>query len=290
MSPEELKKNYILLSRVAKEKKYAQEYLGLLARRGDIGSIRIGKRWYTTAEWFSEFLADAEIRKTESRIAEVKIDLAKSKISEKEKAKVVFIQKGKKLIQENEAVKSLRAEEKKTPLKFSMKPSFHERKSETINLRKVNVGRFSIRREKPAEKVNGVDKRIEKYAWQNVPKRKKEAQDSKIISQNISPNFAYPESGIPLLQKFAFSLAVVLVLVLLAQISFFFKDEIRKLAKLDSGMVAGARDSEVDLSAVKNFSLGYLENHEDKIKEDVSLSRVLIKAAMEKNSEGNTGN
>jgi len=38
---EELKKKFVLLSKVAKEKKYAQEYLGLLARRGDIGSIRI---------------------------------------------------------------------------------------------------------------------------------------------------------------------------------------------------------------------------------------------------------
>jgi len=73
---EDLKKKFILLSKFAKEKKYAQEYLGLLARRGDLGSIRIGKRWYTSQEWFSEFLADAQIRKEES----AKIFLAINKI------------------------------------------------------------------------------------------------------------------------------------------------------------------------------------------------------------------
>ena len=60
-----------MLSKIAKEKKYAQEYLGLLARRGDIGSIRIGKRWYTTTEWFSEFLRDAEMRKGEMKTASI---------------------------------------------------------------------------------------------------------------------------------------------------------------------------------------------------------------------------
>ncbi|HLM84218.1 MAG TPA: hypothetical protein VK254_03350 [Candidatus Bathyarchaeia archaeon] len=57
---EDIRKNFILLSKVAKEKKYAQEYLGLLARRGDIGSIRIGKRWYTTWQWFEEFLENSQ--------------------------------------------------------------------------------------------------------------------------------------------------------------------------------------------------------------------------------------
>jgi hypothetical protein len=69
MNQEELKKNYILLSRIAKEKKYAQEYLGLLARRGDIGSIRIGKRWYTTVDWFSEFELDVKSKKAEAKVA-----------------------------------------------------------------------------------------------------------------------------------------------------------------------------------------------------------------------------
>lgn len=71
---EDLKQNYILLSQIAKEKKYAQEYLGLLARRGDIGSIRIGKRWYTTWEWFTEFLENSQKKKAEiiSEAAEAK--------------------------------------------------------------------------------------------------------------------------------------------------------------------------------------------------------------------------
>ncbi len=74
---EDLKKKFILLSKFAKEKKYAQEYLGLLARRGDLGSIRIGKRWYTSREWFSEFLADAEKRKEEAARILLKNNAAK---------------------------------------------------------------------------------------------------------------------------------------------------------------------------------------------------------------------
>jgi len=60
---EDIQKNFILLSKVAKEKMYAQEYMGLLARRGDIGSIRIGKRWYTTWAWFEEFLENLQKKK-----------------------------------------------------------------------------------------------------------------------------------------------------------------------------------------------------------------------------------
>ena len=69
---EDLQKNFILLSKIAKEKKYAQEYMGLLARRGDIGSIRIGKRWYTTWAWFEEFLECA--RKKKEVVSEVEIE------------------------------------------------------------------------------------------------------------------------------------------------------------------------------------------------------------------------
>jgi hypothetical protein len=74
---EDFKEKFVLLSKIAKEKKYAQEYLGLLARRGDLGSIRIGKRWYTSREWFSEFLSDAEKRKEEVAKTFLKSDEAK---------------------------------------------------------------------------------------------------------------------------------------------------------------------------------------------------------------------
>jgi hypothetical protein len=72
-------KIFILLSKIAKEKKYAQEYLGLLARRGDLGSIRIGKRWYTTAEWFESFLVDTEKRKEEMRVQMMKQEAKEKK-------------------------------------------------------------------------------------------------------------------------------------------------------------------------------------------------------------------
>jgi hypothetical protein len=77
---EDFKKNFVLLSQVAKEKKYAQEYLGLLARRGDIGSIRIGKRWYTTWPWFEEFLENSQKKKAEAvemAVAPVVLEMAK---------------------------------------------------------------------------------------------------------------------------------------------------------------------------------------------------------------------
>jgi len=74
---EELKQKFILLSKVAKEKKYAQEYLGLLARRGDIGSIRIGKRWYTTWQWFEEFMECSQKKKAESAAEEKEVQFTK---------------------------------------------------------------------------------------------------------------------------------------------------------------------------------------------------------------------
>ncbi|KKT71932.1 MAG: hypothetical protein UW66_C0018G0015 [Candidatus Moranbacteria bacterium GW2011_GWF1_44_4] len=82
---EDFKKKFVLLSAIAKEKKYAQEYLGLLARRGDIGSIRIGKRWYTKVEWFSEFLSDAEARKAEAKNLDSSVVSDTEKINQKEK-------------------------------------------------------------------------------------------------------------------------------------------------------------------------------------------------------------
>jgi len=74
---EDIQKNFILLSKVAKEKKYAQEYMGLLARRGDIGSIRIGKRWYTTWAWFEEFLENSQKKPSFAKATEgdVKINV-----------------------------------------------------------------------------------------------------------------------------------------------------------------------------------------------------------------------
>lgn len=88
---EDFKEKYILLSKVAKEKKYAQEYLGLLARRGDIGSIRIGKRWYTTWQWFEEFLECSQKKKTESFIPAQEIET--NEVAKTEARIPVFIKK-----------------------------------------------------------------------------------------------------------------------------------------------------------------------------------------------------
>jgi hypothetical protein len=79
---EDIQKNFILLSKVAKEKKYAQEYMGLLARRGDIGSIRIGKRWYTTWAWFEEFLENSQKKSSVAKTSASPADKPKKAESE----------------------------------------------------------------------------------------------------------------------------------------------------------------------------------------------------------------
>ena len=80
-------------------------------------------------------------------------------------------------------------------------------------------------------------------------------------------------------------MSVVLLLVLLLEVGLAYKDEVKKLAGFESGVVAGAESTKLNLAVVKNSSLGYLGNQEDKVKENISFSRVLIRAAMER--EGN---
>ena len=83
-------------------------------------------------------------------------------------------------------------------------------------------------------------------------------------------------------------MSVVLLLVLIIQVGWVYKNELKGIIGIGSGIVAGAQDSKINLSVIKNSSAGYLENQGDKVKENISLSRVLIRAVMEK--EGNQGN
>jgi hypothetical protein len=369
MKQEELKKDYILLSKIAKEEKYAQEYLGLLARRGDIGSIRIGKRWYTTREWFSEFLADAEAKKAEMKMAKFesapvefniseKIEIAKafSPIAEKvvlhnfsgrnaleknisikreniqeEKAEVVADTENKIKLEKPYTREERVAPEKKREAKIEIRKAKVEpivsvakhpfqarnnfentalvRKADSGSSRAVRIknnsfvrpqyvsdisggaGFRKISREKIVAPKNISTRRFEGPITENAPWRS-ETQKSvrkenplrewKFLSKGSSPNFASDAPRFPLFQKFAFSMAVVLLLVLIFQFGLVFKDDIKKMAGLDSGVVAGAEDNQVGLSAVKDSSLGYLANQKGKVRENISLSRVLIRAAMER--------
>ena len=104
----------------------------------------------------------------------------------------------------------------------------------------------------------------------------------KIRAGDSSPNFAPVGSEIGFIPKFAFSMSAVLLLVLLVQIGWVYKNELKNMIGFGSGIVAGAEDSKMGLDVVRNSSIGYLGNQGDEVKENISLSRVLIKAAMEK--------
>jgi len=77
------------------------------------------------------------------------------------------------------------------------------------------------------------------------------------------------------------------LLVLVFQFGFLYKNELKKTAGFSSGIVAGAVDEISNLDEAKNFSLKYIEGEKNKIKENISLSRVFVKAAMEREKEEN---
>lgn len=60
----ESKKGYrdkwVLLSRIAVETPYSQEYLSLLARRGKIEAVKKGRNWYSNLEAINEYLRQRE--------------------------------------------------------------------------------------------------------------------------------------------------------------------------------------------------------------------------------------
>jgi len=268
---EDFKKNFILLSRVAKEKKYAQEYLGLLARRGDVGSIRIGKRWYTTTEWFSEFLKDTEIRRAEARDTEVKIELTGNPVIKKEEEKI----DERKLEIEREGA---------IPLRIATRQSFpKEKEFRTIDLREAGAKRFLASEKVPLKKVFSGEKVEKLEALQYLEKMDSRIQERGVRSGNSSPNFADFVPGVPLFQKLAFSAAVMLLLILLFQISWVYKDELKRMAGVEAGVVAGAENNKVGLEAVRNSSIDYLGSRGDRVRENISISRVAVRAAMERN-------
>ncbi|MDI6777646.1 MAG: hypothetical protein QMD77_00480 [Patescibacteria group bacterium] len=307
---EDPRKNFVLLSKVAEEKKYAQEYLGLLARRGDIGSIRIGKRWYTKREWFSEFLADAEARKAEAKTAKTEVKQVKAEPVEKRKIEKVFLPRAVEFVprdlpekivlkktfprieQELPVINPVR-NQSRDPLRLARSKNNQRNQlrysaniSYGVNLRKIaNRGNL----ENKGNKENWVN-------WENLRNQKKEelGESLKIwnVARDISPSFL-PErkEQFPLFPKFAFAMSVVLLLVLLFQFGIIYKKEIARLAGFESGVVAGVEKSKLNLSVVKDSSLDYLGSQSDKTKESISLSRVLVRAAMERNSEqGPTNN
>ncbi len=308
---EDLKKKFVLLSKVAKEKKYAQEYLGLLARRGDMGSIRIGKRWYTTWDWFFEFEKDAKAKKEEMKMVEKIVETAKVSLAmkEKEEEKIMVATPERKSVEKIEdkkkaslqvvypvQVKSIQ-KEKETVLPKTVKfespfakyPA-PERKLKTINLRKKIENKAAS--SKRYSNISTSEKNVSKKNTQPVPSERSRIIENWISqAKDASPNFA------PILSterksffgKFAFSMSIVLLLVLVIQVGWVFRDELKSAVGMKSGIVAGAEDTNLNLTAIKSFFLGYLGNQEDKVRENISLSRVLVRAAIERESAKNQG-
>jgi len=48
---------FFLLSKAAQMCSYSQEYLSLLARRGELKAQKIDRKWHTTQKWLEEYVA-----------------------------------------------------------------------------------------------------------------------------------------------------------------------------------------------------------------------------------------
>jgi hypothetical protein len=341
MNKEDLKENYILLSKIAKEKKYAQEYLGLLARRGDIGSIRIGKRWYITREWFSEFLQDAQERKMK---AEQGVTVEKITI-EKKPDRVVFpafsntavpFRKSKAAIdegvghasgfygisvesRENEGVAAGRlssGEERVIENNIALKISTPVAERPVVQVRQEN---FSIRTRptpfsQPEIKRPIIDLRSAERAFKQVQEEEQSVKYRNIAiarknndhstgmaqapkdtdacsdyevrrkSNILSPIFLRQEKpAIPWFPKLAIGFSFVLLFFLLFQGTFTYRKDIMKWAGLEKGTVAGTSDKrKSNLATLRSAADYFISNQDNQMKESVSLSQLMLRAALEK--------
>jgi hypothetical protein len=347
MNKEDLKKNYILLSKIAKENKYAQEYLGLLARRGDIGSIRIGKRWYVTREWFSEFLQDAQERKEKEKQIFAAGRVADEKIAiERKSDRVAFpvfndaaplFQKTKLAIEESIGIENgfsnisddarIKINEKVAVMGQSLKEERIE-KNEAIKISIPTIGRpaIQVRQKKIAspamsptfyqpemkrsvinlkntERARGqVQEKEQTVGYRNIVITEKNRERSAEVTQTfkdtdvfwdyeirikntiLSPAFPGQErTGMPWFPKLAFGFSFVLLFFLLFQGTVTYRKDIMKFAGLGGGTVAGISDErKSNLSEIRLAADYFISNQDNQMKESVSLSQLMLKAALEK--------
>lgn len=312
---EDFKKKFILLSKIAKEKKYAQEYLGLLARRGDLGSIRIRKRWYTSQEWFLEFLTDAEKRKEEisrslSKTEEAKISEpiieAKKEAAPKQEIfaenKNITVAGNKKEYADDYFMPDFSSEIKIIipEKKMYNAPSspFLARSMDLLPRRQAHVP--SKKREDILSVKSGscifpkknfsrgtelTERREENKNEMPTPRIDWEA---KISNSLFSPSFAEERERPGLfLPRLAFGMVTVLLFLLLFQAAAFYKEDLMKIAGFsrNQGIVAGASDEKINgITDVRSEADYYLSNSADAMKESVSFSRLMVKTALERNS------
>ena len=305
----DLKNNFVLLSKVAKEKKYAQEYLGLLARRGDLGSVRIGKRWFTTPEWFSEFVKDAQKRKEEVKVAATN----ELEIAGAPAAQAAVENKSEKTVEDLVAVplklpnfEKVQKMETDLPAQETIPVSVIAKEIKPTITPDVRNTYSSIDQKVPIKNKSAEPSRILKPAmdirrkpaehFQSLPatvplSNKKDPASSpakqieyNISRQNFSPNF--PEKAKVFSfswPKFALVAFPVLLLAVLAVGTYLYRQDARGFDLWEGGKVAGAEDSKlVDVVSIKDATIGYLEQNQAKSKENISFSRLAVETALEK--------
>ena len=289
---EDIQKNFILLSKVAKEKKYAQEYLGLLARRGDIGSIRIGKRWYTTWQWFSEFLENSQKKKTESvceikftepamaepeKIREEKIAEAPARIAVAVKTKrdQITIRKNIAVEKRNISMPVLSSR----PFKVQT-GEIRIRRTVAEPIRKALVRNFA-----PVKKMQPILQDEPKLRNPSVEEKNRYAvpyQEIKFKKKKdiFSPDFAGEEKMVaPIFGRFVFAMSFAVIILLVAASGYF----VWSGGLLARGQVAGASDERnVGFSGITSGGEYVLTSAGDKMKQSLSISRVMVQAAKEK--------
>ena len=323
---EDIQKNFILLSKVAKEKKYAQEYLGLLARRGDIGSIRIGKRWYTTWAWFEEFLENSQNKK--EIVSEVKVAasvmiekviaeeiLSVENKEEKINTPFVFPEREKVLALQPMAEKILEEKIAEAPARIAVavktkRDQITIRKNIAVEKRnismpvlssrpfKVQTGEIRIRRTvaepirkalvrnfAPVKKMQPILQDEPKLRNPSVEEKNRYAvplQEIKFKKKKdiFSPDFAGEERvAAPMFSRFAFAMSFAVILLLVAASGYF----VWSGGLLARGQVAGASDERnAGFSGITSGGEYVLTSAGDKMKQSLSISRVMVQAAKEK--------
>ncbi|MFZ2188265.1 MAG: hypothetical protein WAV73_01730 [Candidatus Moraniibacteriota bacterium] len=53
-----MSEKYLSMKEAAKISPYEQDYLSLLARRGELKAKKIGRNWFTSVEWLNEYIGE----------------------------------------------------------------------------------------------------------------------------------------------------------------------------------------------------------------------------------------
>jgi len=233
-----------------------------LARRGDIGSIRIGKRWYTTWQWFEEFLKNSQKKKTEN-VCEAQVVQPMMRVQREEK-----------IVED--------------PAKITA--AVKTRKNEITSGRSVGVrimgdvrgiGKIREMREvRVQSKIPQVGIFDQKKNENPLPYKEIKFRKNKDV---FSPVFGVGEKlQSVFFPRFVFATGFAIMVFLVAACGYFvFSDGVLK-----NGVVAGA--SSERNGGFSGISFGgeyFLARAGDKMKESLSVSRVVVEAVKEKTTK-----